>query len=275
MLTPIAEGVLAHESEFIQSTSTVVLGGDGVLLVDPGITNRDLAGLVDDLRAAGLVVAAGFSTHPDWDHVLWHADLGDVPRYATAENAESMRRLLAQPDWEAQLADALPPEHADDVPRDLFGLLTPLPAAADRLPWDGQPVRIVRHRAHAEGHAALVVEQGRVLVAGDMLSDILIPFLDLAADDPLGDYLAALGLFERLVDDGAVDAAVPGHGSVAVGSAELRSRIALDRSYVEALRDGREVDDPRVGPNAPLYWIADVHAWQAAQVAEKRSSTPS
>ena len=272
MLTQIAEGVLVHESEFISSNTTVVRGPDGVLLVDPGITSDDLADLADDLRGAGLRVAAGFSTHPDWDHVLWHAAFGDVPRYATAAGAASMRQLLAQPDWETQLADALPPEHADDIPLDLFGLLTPLPEGAGQVPWNGPRVRILEHRAHAEGHAALLVEQARVLVAGDMLSDILMPFLDLDADDPLGDYLAALELFESVSD--SADVVVPGHGSVG-GAGDVRARIALDRAYVEALMDGRTVDDPRVGPSAPLYWLADVHEWQARRIAEKSSSTPS
>jgi glyoxylase-like metal-dependent hydrolase (beta-lactamase superfamily II) len=270
MLTEIAEGVFVHESEFIQSNCTIVEGRDGVLLVDPGITSAELDGLADDLRSSGRRVVAGFSTHPDWDHVLWHARFGDVPRYATAEGAASMRRLLAQPDWQAQLADVLPPEHADDIPLDLFGALTPLPHGADHVPWDGPRVRIVEHRAHARGHAALLVDQRRVLVAGDMLSDILIPFLDLEAADPLGDYLDALDRIGSLAD--SVDVVVPGHGAVG-GSADLRARIALDRAYVEALRDGRPVDDPRVGPSAPLYWLSDVHEWQAGRIAGKRSST--
>jgi glyoxylase-like metal-dependent hydrolase (beta-lactamase superfamily II) len=201
MLTRIAEGVFVHESEFIHSNTTVVVGTDGVLLVDPGITRDDLTDLADDLAAAGMRVVAGFSTHPDWDHVLWDARFGDVPRYATAEGAAAIRQLLSRPDWESQLADALPPEHAHDIPLDLFGHLTPLPEGADRIPWDGPVVRILPHRAHAQGHAALLVDERHVLVAGDMLSDILIPFLDLEAADPLGDYLAALTLFDSLLTD--------------------------------------------------------------------------
>jgi hypothetical protein len=35
------------------------------------------------------------------------------------------------------------------------------------------------HQAHAPGHAALLIEERWVLVAGDLLSDVLIPLLDL------------------------------------------------------------------------------------------------
>ena len=37
----------------------------------------------------GLPVVAGFSTHLHWDHLLWHPRFGDVPRYATAANAQA------------------------------------------------------------------------------------------------------------------------------------------------------------------------------------------
>lgn len=94
----------------------------------------------------------------------------------------------------------------------------------------------------------MLIEPQGVLVAGDMLSDILMPFLDLAADDPVGDHLAALERFERLADRVAV--VVPGHGSVG-DAADFRARLELDRAYVEAVRDGRSPADPRVGPGAP------------------------
>jgi glyoxylase-like metal-dependent hydrolase (beta-lactamase superfamily II) len=263
VLQRIAEGVLVHESEFIQSQTTVVQGSGGVLLVDPGITGRDLTDLANDLSELGQPVAAGFATHPDWDHVLWHQTFGEVPRYGTARNAATMRQLIAQPGWRDNLSDWLPPEHIDDIPMDLFGLVTGLPEGTGAVPWDGPTVRIVEHRAHAEGHAALFIEDSGVLVAGDMLSDILIPFLDVEAADPLGDYLAALNLFEEVADD--VIAVVPGPRSVG-GARQLRSRIDQDRAYIHALREGEEVEDPRVGPDAPLDWLADVHRWQKARL---------
>ena len=101
-----------------------------------------------------------------------------------------------------------------------------------------------------------------------MLSDILMPFLDLEAADPIEDYLAALRLFESVADD--VDAVIPGHGSVG-GAGQLRARIKQDRAYVQALRDGGVPDDPRVGPSAPLEWLPDVHQMATAAARPKRA----
>ena len=267
MLTQVADGVLVHQSELLRNNTVVVEGRAGVLLVDPGIRGAEMACLADDLRERGQAVVAGFSTHPDWDHVLWHADLGDAPRYGTARCASSMQELLARADWRARAAEALPPEIADEVPLDLFGRITGLPAGTAQVPWDGPAVRVVEHPAHAEGHAALLVEEHRVLVAGDMLSDVLVPFLDLDAAQPLGDYLEGLRVLEDLADD--VQVLVPGHGSVA-GADELRRRIELDRAYVHALRDGRAPDDPRTRPTAVFGdWLPGVSEWQLQQLASK------
>ena len=259
MLKQIAEGVLVHESEFIQSNAIVVQGQAGVLLIDPGITRDEMAALAGALRELGQSVVAGFSTHPDWDHVLWHADFGEAPRYGTARCAATMQDLLSNADWEDLVAPGLPPEYADDIPMELLGLITGLPAESAQLPWDGPTVRIIEHRAHAPGHAALLMEDAGVLVAGDMLSDILMPFLDLDAENPIEDYLSALRLFEGVADD--VAAVVPGHGSVG-GAEQLRARIEQDRAYAQALLDGAVPDDPRVGPSAPLDWLPEVHQWQ-------------
>lgn len=259
MLHEVADGVRLHVSEFILSNTVVVRGDDGVLLIDPGITTAELFDLAGDLSGLGLRVVAGYSTHPDWDHTLWHAVFGDVPRYGTAANAAAMAELLAQPDWRDQLVDALPPEYLDDIPMELLGGITGLSEGATELPWNGPRARIIEHRAHARGHAALLFERSGVLVAGDMLSDILMPFLDLEADDPTGDYLAALDRFEDAA--ATVRLVVPGHGNPG-GPEELRRRIAMDRAYVEAVRDGLEPDDPRLAPGAPLDWLPDVHAWQ-------------
>lgn len=266
MLQRIAEDVWVHESEFLISNSTVVRGRDGVLLIDPGITESELDDLAHDLEHMSLPVVAAFSTHPHWDHVLWHPALGDAPRYGTATGAAIMAEFLAQPDWVGDIAEGLPPEHADEIPMELLGQLTGLPPGAAEIPWDGPRVRVIEHRGHSEGHAALLIEEARVLVAGDMLSDILVPFLDLQALRPLDDYLESLRRFEAVAK--GVDAVIPGHGSVG-DAARLRERLDLDRAYVQALRDGVEPDDPRVGPQAPLDWLDDIHRWQAERIAER------
>jgi glyoxylase-like metal-dependent hydrolase (beta-lactamase superfamily II) len=277
VLRQVAPGVLVHESECIQSNAVVVQGRAGALLIDAGVLGNEMAQIAHELQGSARPVVAGFSTHPDWDHLLWHAELGGAPRYGTERCAAEARDLLSDAGWQARVAEGLPPEFAEDIPLDLFGLITGLPAGTARIPWDGPHVRIIEHRAHAPGHAALLVEESGVLVAGDMLSDVLVPMLDHAdgTNDPIEDYLAALRLLEGLADD--VDVVIPGHGSVG-GADQVRARIELDRAYVLALRDGRAPDDPRIGPEAEegWEWVSDVHAGQLQRLAREggRDGTP-
>nr|WP_246401966.1 MBL fold metallo-hydrolase [Jiangella mangrovi] len=267
-MTQVAEGVLNHQSELLENNAVVVQGRAGVLLIDAGITGAEMACLANDLRELGQPVVAGFSTHADWDHVLWHPDLGDAPRYGTERCAAFMREVRSGVDWRARVTEGLPEEIADETPLDLYGIITALPAGTTRVPWDGPAVRIIEHDAHAPGHAALLVEESGVLAAGDMLSDVFVPMLDVSTADPIGDYLATLDLFEGVAD--GVAAVVPGHGSVG-GAEEFRARIDLDRAYVEALRGGGGGDDPRIGPSVRegWEWVREIHTGQLQSLAQK------
>jgi len=276
VLRQVAEGVLIHQSAFCQSNAVVVHGRAGVLLIDPGVLGYEMACLANDLSDSGQPVVAGFSTHPHWDHLLWHAGLGAAPRYGTARCAAAVRALLSDARWKARVAEWIPPDIAEQVPLDLLGLITGLPAETMRIPWDGPQVRIIEHHAHAPGHAALLIEERGVLVAGDMLSDVLIPMLDLNdTADPIEDYLAALRLLEGVAGD--VDVLVPGHGSIG-GADQVRARIDQDRGYVHALRDAGVPGDPRVGPSATYGkdWLPGVHERQLQGLARRseRDGTP-
>jgi len=262
VLKQVAEGVLVHESEFCQSNAVVVRGRGGVLLIDAGVLGDELACLANDLSDSGQTVVVGFSTHPHWDHLLWHPGLGAAPRYGTARCADTVRDRLANG------IDARRFGIPDEVPLDLLGQITGLPADAGRIPWDGPEVRIIEHQAHAPGHAALLIAERGVLVAGDMLSDVLIPMLDrVGTADPIEDYLAALRLLDAVAAD--VDVVVPGHGSVG-GADQARARIEQDRAYVLALRDGDDPVDPRVGPSAKpgWEWVAGVQERQLQRLAQ-------
>ena len=259
VLSQVAEGVLVHESEFCQSNTVVVEGRAGALIVDPGIHDHELECLVSDLADSGQAVAAGFSTHPHWDHLLWHEGLGRAPRFGTALCASTVKERLAGGIDPARFG--IPA----DVPLELLGLIDGVPAGTAQIPWEGARVRIIEHHAHAPGHAALLIEERGVLVAGDLLSDVLIPMLDVSAADPIGDYLSALQLLERVAEE--VELVVPGHGSIA-GRGQVRERIDQDRAYLHALRDGDAVTDPRIGPSAQdgWEWVADVHEGQVQRL---------
>src|SRR3954451_17053462 len=144
---------------FAQSKAVAVHGPAGVLVIDAGVLDAEMTCLANDLADSGQTVVAGFSTHPHWDHLLWHPRLGAAPRYGTARCAATVRDRLPDAAAKARVAGLIPADIVEQVPLDLLGFITGLPAGTTHIPWDGPRVRIVEHQAHASGHAALVIEE--------------------------------------------------------------------------------------------------------------------
>jgi glyoxylase-like metal-dependent hydrolase (beta-lactamase superfamily II) len=233
VLSQVADGVWVRQSEWVWSNAIVVRGDGGLILVDPGIDGSELNQLADDLDRLDLPVVAGFSTHPHWDHLLWHSRFGEVPRYATLAGAQAASEARER-------AQKMAAESASRIPLELVALVTPLPA-------DGGPVpgEILEHEAHAIGHAAVLLADRGVLLAGDMLSDVLVPLLDPRRPDQLGAYETALNRLGEAAK--SVDVLIPGHGAVAEGP-EVAARLAVDQAYIAALRRGEQPVDARWGP---------------------------
>lgn len=205
------------------------------------------------MRAHGWTPHAGFATHPHWDHVLWAAALGDVPRWATPRCAATALRERGP--LVRMAADDGAPGH-DPA---LVARLTPLEGLT--LPWS-RDVVVVPYAAHAPGSAALVVPDAGVLVAGDVLSDLEVPLLDLDAAHPIGEHHRALDALETAAAAHGVVVLVPGHGHV-TDAAGLRQRLAADRAYLDALAAGRTPEDPRLAEP----WVRDEHERQLAALA--------
>jgi len=236
----VADGVWVRQSEWVGSNAIVVRGQGGLIRVDPGIDGTDLNQLADDLDRLGIPVVAGFSTHPHWDHLLWHSRFGNVPRYATAAGARAAGEARER-------AQQMAADSAPGIPLELIGLLTPLPAEGGPVPGE-----IIGHQAHAIGHAAVLLADRGVLLAGDMLSDVLIPLFDARRPGQVAAYQTAL---DRLGEAARhVDVLVPGHGAVAEGP-EVAARLAADHAYIDALRRGEDPADVRLGQD----WLSGIH----------------
>jgi glyoxylase-like metal-dependent hydrolase (beta-lactamase superfamily II) len=217
----VAPGILVRTSRNDVTTSTVVVGPDHTcLLIDPAWDPDELEAIAAELATRSLRATVGLSTHFHHDHVLWHTAFGDVPRWASAATVA----MVDQPD------------------------LRVLDAAA--LPWDGPAAEVIGHDAHAVGHLAVWIPERGVLVAGDMLSDVELPLPD-DEDDGLARYQEGLEALAPYASRAEV--LVPGHGTV---TTEPMARLDADRRYLDAVRSGRDPDDPRLTNKG----MAEAHA---------------
>ncbi|GAA2753496.1 MBL fold metallo-hydrolase [Amnibacterium kyonggiense] len=243
-LRPAAPDVLVATSRRDRQSSVVLIGlGRRALLVDPGWTPDELDALAADLAALGLTVEGVVATHAHYDHLLWHPSFGAARRWASAPTASADR---------VAMLDELGPGFAPVT----FRTAPPITPVRSRIPWTGPAVHVVVTDAHASGHASLWIPRGRVLVAGDLLSDVEVPLL--ADDDPLGAaYRRGLDAIEPLAARAAL--VVPGHGAP---GADALDRLHRDRRWLDALDVGRPpVDDPRTATEA------NREAWSAALAA--------
>ncbi|WP_298339745.1 MBL fold metallo-hydrolase [Ferrimicrobium sp.] len=251
----IDDGVWVHTSDREMTTSTIVaLDNTSCMLIDPAITPSDLDVIADFVEERGLRVTLGWSTHAHWDHVLWSARFGvEVPRLAVSASVDTCKAELAE--LHEYISQQCP---GHDV--DLSGLLT---TWSDTEPLWPVNCQVIEHRAHAPGHAALWITNRQILVAGDMVSDIEIPTLDLEQSDPLSDYFAALDLYAHFLD--WVVTFIPGHGRPG-DQGELDRRITLDRRYLDDIATGASTSDDRIR----AQWLKEHHERQAAWAKEQR-----
>lgn len=237
----IASGVLVFTSATMSTTSTVIADGEAALLVDPAWQSDELVGIADELDLRGLQVELGWSTHAHHDHLLWHERFGSAPRLATPDAATMAKRQLSEIRSELEA-----------ILRPLAGLVSGYDSA--RLPWPRQVAEVVAHDGHAAGHGALWLPEQRLLVAGDMLSDVEIPLL---AESGLDAYRQGLELLAPYVRRAEV--LVPGHGGVArAGTSDSpAARLRADRAYLASLAKGNGHDDPRLGNGTE--WLRAEH----------------
>lgn len=251
-LHEVVEGVWVAQSRRYATNSTVLLDGHGgALVIDPAWDQDELAAIPADLAALGVRCVAGLSTHVHYDHVMWHPDLGDVPRWATPGTVamvDADREKVVAP-----LHGDLPDDLVDVAARDLR------PIDGELLQWSGPTAVIHVHHAHAPHHLALELPDLGLLVSGDMLSDIELPMPD-DDDVDLATYRTGLESLGEVTRRSRLQ--IPGHGSV---GEEPARRHAADLRYLDELESRGASDDPRIA----LDGMAELHAANLRRAAHR------
>jgi glyoxylase-like metal-dependent hydrolase (beta-lactamase superfamily II) len=242
-LAEVSPGVWVAQSRRYATNSTVLLDGHGgALVIDPAWDLDELAAIPADLAALGVRCVAGLSTHMHYDHVLWHPDLGEVPRWATPGTVAKVQR--DREEVVAPLRGDVPDEIVDLAARDLR------PIAGEILEWSGPTAVVHVHDAHAPHHLALELPDLGLLVSGDMLSDVELPMPD-DSDLDLSVYRLGLESLTDVVHRSRLT--IPGHGSV---GDDAVARHAADLCYLDDLESNGTSDDRRIH----LDGMAELHA---------------
>lgn len=226
-MTRITDSVSTHQSDVWETNTGIIDTGSGVILVDPGILADELDRLVASLD--GRPIVAGFATHSHWDHIIWTPNLGNAPRYASAETC---RLIMSEVEHIVKSLDnfevLLATEHGlgPQWDRSMFFDMQPMEPGPGTIA--GITCELVPIPGHADGQVAFVLPDHDVAFVADTLSDVEIPSLA-EGEGQRERYLETLDLLQGIVD--RVSWIVPGHGTVA-DRAEARYRLDLDRRYL-------------------------------------------
>lgn len=286
----VAPGMRVHTSRCYAMNSLVAESDGHALVVDAGVLPSEL----DDIAAVVHGIAPRFErvslafTHPHWDHVLGAPWFPGATTFAHAGFADELEREFEH--VTARAAEGLAAQ-GEKLPHP-FRAFRPTLSARGTTRVELGPFEVVTYDTpgHSGCHLALWLPAHGVLVAGDLLSDIEIPWLD----GPPWVYRASLKSLHWLFEQEDVRVLVPGHGPVALGRTNGYRRLLRDMDYLVHLEErvgvawkqGMSLDETRaelarmeyLGKNAANDEIAmnDVHAGNVgfAYAAFADSATP-
>jgi len=214
----------------------IVIGADGLLMIDGGLTERsaDLLKAIADLD--GHKVATLFNTHWHFDHVGCNEVLGRMGTKIIAhENVK--KRLGARVTIEAlnRTVDTLKPE---GMPSNTFTTGGNLTFGKQRLEYTHFPA------AHTDGDACVFFSALNVLHTGDLLFNRSYPLIDYSTGGSIEGMVSAAEALGNFGD--AQTRIIPGHGPMATKSDLQAARDMLATTHerlTSMIKAGKTVEE--------------------------------
>lgn len=226
-VTSLHEDVVVARSLMWQVTCTLVHRGDETFVVDSPIFQEELDALPALLAQAGWTLSGLLATHGDWDHVMGRLAFPDAA-LGVAETTAA--RLRAEPGDAQRSIREFDEENYVERSRPLaLGQVQALPVPG-KLEIGDQELELIPADGHTQDGMAMWAPWARVLVCGDYLLPVEIPWLQ--EHGSRSAYLATLGRLRPYVEQ--ADWVVPGHG-VPLDGARALAVMREDVAYLQAL----------------------------------------
>ncbi len=226
-------GLRVRQSRCYAMNSFMAQADGHTLLVDPGVLPSEL----DELAAATQAQSPDLNhvsiafTHPHWDHVLGLPWFPAAETFAHSGFHDALEQEAATIDRRAREGLAA---HDESLPH-TFRAFEPILKARGTTRVELGPFTLVTYDTpgHDPNHLSLWLPEHGVLVAGDLLSAIEIPWLD----GPPWVYRSTLKQLHWLYEQEDVRVTVPGHGPLAHGRLDGYRRLLRDMDYLAILEE--------------------------------------
>ena len=244
-LTKIADNVYSYVGEkdaspthSFAANAGIIIGTDGVLVVDTLISAKEGARFLADIRkVTSKPIKYVVNTHTHLDHALGNCVFAKLG--ATVISHEADRTLLA-----TKGAEIL--KNAGNYglkPDDMVGteIVVPTLAFSDKLTIDlgGEEVRLIRTApSHTEGSLVVYLPARKLLFSGDILFTDFHPYL---ADGDFSGWTKTIDLLLAM----DIERIVPGHGPLSSKKdlREMKDYLQLFDSKARQLASGSQDAD--------------------------------
>ena len=229
--TDLGGGVHVRRSRVFWMNSALLLDREHAVLVDPGVLPSELDDLAAAVRRSGAPAVTLVFTHSHWDHVLGRPWWPEAATVGHAGLGAELRR-----DADAILGEATGHSaRSGEAWSHGFQPFEPDLVVEDERSLALGPWRLVLREApgHCDSQVTVHLPDRGLLIAGDLLSDLEIPWLD---REPAA-CRATLRALLPLAEGGGIGTLIPGHGTIAHGP-EALERLHRDLGYLDALEAG-------------------------------------
>jgi glyoxylase-like metal-dependent hydrolase (beta-lactamase superfamily II) len=250
----------------------VVVGTDGVLMIDGGLANRAMDVVAAAAQISPRIVQVLFNTHYHFDHVGSNELLGmRGVRIVAHENVKKRLTTTFENPAMGRRMDALAPA---GLPTETFARTGRLMFGAETLEYTHTPL------AHTDGDAFVFFPSANVLHTGDLFWTGRYPVVDYGVGGSLAAMAATLEQMDKVCD--ANTRIIPGHGTPGATKAEMRQIremwLAINQRLEEHARQGRSADeavaaaptrdfDMRVGVTNPEAFVRQAYGGVLARTA--------
>jgi len=206
MFDQLGEGVFRRRYQSLDLNVGVVIGADGVLIIDTRASQRQAAELEAELKTlTDLPVRWVVNTHWHWDHTFGNAIFPgaevwghELCQIALTQRGEYLKQGAKE--W-------LPPEQHREI--DEVEIVPPTETFSDRASLDiGRAIEMTYHGfAHTDADIVVSVGESDVVFFGDIIEE--------GSPPSFGDsYPVSWPLALRLASEHLVGTVVPGHGDI-------------------------------------------------------------